>query len=102
MGFVFAFNAFETVLWTVIGLVLLGRSSQADSRIRTVVAGITFLLFAISEVIEMQTGAWWRPIWLLLLKAVCIVTLVCIAVIHFRAVKASKERNRAPGNDPPD
>lgn len=31
-----------------------------------------FLAFGLSDIIESQTGAWWRPWWLLVLKGGCI------------------------------
>lgn len=33
---------------------------------------LAFLAFGISDLVEEGTGAWWRPLWLLLLKSGCI------------------------------
>lgn len=32
------------------------------------------MAFGVSDIIELQTGAWWRPWWLLLLKAACLLS----------------------------
>ncbi|MEO2016686.1 MAG: hypothetical protein ABGZ53_20205 [Fuerstiella sp.] len=92
MDYVFVFNAFETLLWTCIAVVLfLNATRQKEARGRSTLAALTFLIFAGSEIIEMQTGAWWRPWWLLVWKAVCIVTLVAVAVYHYRCGRAAAE-----------
>ena len=58
MDYVFVFNAFETVLWTVIAIVLLGRAiSQTELRRRTLLSAFVFIAFAATEVVEMKTGA---------------------------------------------
>lgn len=105
MDFVYLFNGFELILWTTIGLFLLSGRLRSQSRIREVTAGITFLAFAISEAIEMQTGAWWKPVGLLALKAGCIVTLATIGVIHHRATRtpdSDSDKIRADEDGPHD
>lgn len=46
---------------------------------------VAFWVFAISEVVETQTGAWWKPWWLAVWKGVCIAVLVTLGVQHYRA-----------------
>jgi len=76
-----AYNAFEVALWTVLGVVVAIRHRRSKSRLRRVAALATGLLFlfAVSDVIEMQTGAWWRPWPLLVLKGACLVGLASCA-----------------------
>ena len=91
MDYVFAFNAFEASLWTVFGIILLFRATrQPQSRGRFLLAAAGFAAFAGSELMEMHTGAWWRPWWLLAWKATCIALLVSIGVHHFRRAAASR------------
>ena len=57
-------NYIEAALWAVIGLVFLVVSMRRGGRRRvTALAAVTFLLFGGSDVVEVQTGAWWRPWW---------------------------------------
>ncbi len=92
MDYVFVFNAIETLLWTLIAVVLLVNAAiQKKIRGRLSLASLTFLLFAGSDIMEMQTGAWWRPWWLLVWKAACIAALVALAVYHYRCGRASAD-----------
>jgi hypothetical protein len=72
------FNACEAVLWLAMAVVVAFRYWQAKVRTRRIAQGTTVFLalFAVSDLIEMHTGAWWRPPGLLVLKAVCVVGLV--------------------------
>ena len=38
-----------------------------------------FALFGISDLVEMQTGGWWKPWWLLLLKGLCVLGIAMFA-----------------------
>jgi len=73
-----AYNAFEAALWAMLAVVVAIRYRHAVAGLRRVaaIASVLLVLFAISDVIEMQTGAWWRPWPLLLLKGICLVGLI--------------------------
>lgn len=85
-----AFNYIESGLWFLLAVIVLGamvrggRSSAYFSVM--VVAFFSFVAFGISDIIEAHTGAWWRPIWLLGLKAVCVVVLVG-CYIRYKQIK---------------
>ena len=49
---------------------------------------IAFFFFGISDVIEARTGAWWRPLWLLVLKGACVIVLL----VGFRNYYRIKKR----------
>ena len=68
------FNSFEIALWSTIGVALLITSRKAPIKLKKLarLSACAFLAFAISDYIEIQTGAWWKPWWLLCLKAACI------------------------------
>ncbi len=72
-------NLCEAGLWLVFALILAGKGWRAQGRLRRVFIRLAagFLVFSVSDVIESHTGAWWRPPWLLLIKA------VCVAVFYF-------------------
>jgi len=53
-----------------------------------------FFCFALSDFIEIQTGAWWDPWWLLLLKGSCL-GVMGVAFIRYRSMKRVDEGERA-------
>ncbi|MCA8996952.1 MAG: hypothetical protein KDA80_08200 [Planctomycetaceae bacterium] len=67
------FNACEGILWIALALIFgCGRITGLRPPLRIQFA-VSLLLFSLSEWIEIQTGAWWRPWWLAFLKGTCIV-----------------------------
>lgn len=71
-------NALEAGLWAIIACGFAWqaiRSAESSTRKRCVIAASAFLVFGVSDAIEISTGAWWRPWWLLLMKAACVFTL---------------------------
>lgn len=72
------YNALEVLLWSGFGLEILRRSSRAprSQRPRRIIAGVAFLAFALTDAVEIHTGAWWTPWWLPVWKGLCIATLL--------------------------
>jgi len=70
-------NYIEGVFWTIVGIVLViaGKRANRTYRVLSIVASSVLIVFGISDFVEAQTGAWWRPLWLLVWKASCIVVL---------------------------
>ncbi len=70
-------NYIEGVFWTIVGIVLAIAGQRANSAYRglSIAASGTFVVFGLSDFVEAQTGAWWRPLWLLGWKALCLVVL---------------------------
>lgn len=79
MNFAAIFNYVEAVLWFVIALTVFLKSRAATHELRTlaVIVSVSFALFGVSDLVEASTGAWWRPLWLLGLKAFCVLSFVC-------------------------
>jgi len=50
------------------------------------------LLFGISDLVEVQTGAWWDPWWLFTLKAFCVVIFLAHCIQHQRKSRHNKKR----------
>lgn len=95
MDAVARFNLFEAIFWFVMSLVLLLCGVYRE----VIVAGqkkififlsVTLLLFGITDLIEMKTGHWSRPPWLLLLNGVCIVAIFIGIVIIYMRKRANK------------
>jgi hypothetical protein len=68
------FNYAEAGLWFVIALVLAARLRMR--RPWRWLVPVAFGCFGVSDLIEVQTGAWWEPWWLFVLKAVCVVVFL--------------------------
>ncbi len=67
-------NYIEAGFWSSFGVVAtLGLWRQARRLTPfSLIAGSVLILFGLSDLVEARTGAWWRPWWLLLWKAVCL------------------------------
>ena len=83
-------NWTEVFLWPTIGLGCFFASIKKGADRKTLwIVGTAFILFGLSDYIELQTGAWWKPIGLLLLKAGCIAVFAFFGWRHYRATKAN-------------
>jgi hypothetical protein len=73
-------NHIEAGFWALVGLAFLchGVIRGGPSRMRRLAAGILFILFGGSDVVEAGTGAWWRPWWLLAWKGACLLGLLLL------------------------
>lgn len=73
------FNLIEGVVWCLIALVLFHRylffSVEAKYKKLLWQASLVFLLFGISDFIEIKTGSWWNPPSLFALKAACVLAM---------------------------
>lgn len=89
------FNACEALFWAGLAGFVAWRYRHAERPVRRLsrVATVFLVLFAGSDVIEIQTGAWWRPIWLLLLKALCLCGLLACG---WRAIRQHRSTARSP------
>lgn len=91
MDYVYWFNVFEATLWTILGIFSCVKAVKIHSRRLPLSGmGLLFFLFAGSEVVETQTGAWWNPWWLAVWKGLCIAGLVILGVNQYRWEKTTK------------
>jgi hypothetical protein len=72
------FNYAEAAFWWAFALVFLVRAFTGERlwRRNQLILAIAFGGFGLSDWIEVGTGAWWRPWWLLALKAACLLIIV--------------------------
>jgi len=88
------FNLYEAILWFVIAVVLFATAifdkSKSLYKTNLYVSAALFFAFGISDLIEIQTGAWWHPIGLLVLKGACIVGLVFCFIKYLQIQKNNK------------
>lgn len=101
MDFATTFNSLEAVFWLVFGVVLLCRRPViSGQRPLQLVAGVFLVLFGISDVVEVWSGAWWRPWWLLVWKGTCVVTLLVCLVRFLRARRCANMDRRLERDGP--
>ena len=77
------YNYVEVGLWPTIGVVVavMALRKKGPSKARGLVAAVALFAFGASDWAENATGGeWWRPWWLLLWKAACVVTLLALAI----------------------
>jgi hypothetical protein len=88
-------NYAEAGLWTIIGLVLLFASLRLTGQPRrhSLIAAATFISFGASDLVEVQSGAWWRPWWLLIWKASCLAVFGWLLVAQARRRRDSQNDN---------
>ena len=69
-------NLIEAGFWIVLGFaaMLWPRAGREQRRIGRFI-GLWLIIFGLSDLVEMSTGAWYRPWWLLVWKALCLLML---------------------------
>jgi len=97
------FNIFEAGLWATFALltaVFGGRVRGITTRLRTLLSAF-FLAFGTSDLIELSTGAWWRPPGLLVFKGVCLFGIVgsCLSLRRNQRLAAVSSRAGTAGTD---
>ncbi|MEZ6083758.1 MAG: hypothetical protein R3E58_07400 [Phycisphaerae bacterium] len=76
-------NFVEAGIWISIGIAFACFAlTKSPFHKRAFAAAIVFVLFGVSDVVETQTGAWWRPWWLLCWKGLCILSMLMLYVRH--------------------
>jgi hypothetical protein len=79
------FNVFEVVLWSVLGLaILFWRALPMHWMSWNLPLACALFGFALSDYIEIQTGAWWQPWWLFPFKACCFLSMIYFMVLYYR------------------
>jgi hypothetical protein len=81
------FNQIEAALWFTIALSLaIWLRMQRPWRW---LLPLAFGVFGVSDLIEAQTGAWWDPWWLLVMKAAC----VLVFLLAFRQRRRQEKKH---------
>lgn len=78
-------NLAEGILWISIACVFLVRLHRLQqNRDLAITCSIAFALFGVSDLIEISTRAWYQPLPLFILKAVCVVSFITVYIIYRR------------------
>ncbi len=88
-------NYAEAGLWAIIGLALLfaGMTLTEQPRRDAFIAAATFMAFGASDLVEVRSGAWWSPWWLLIWKA------SCLAVFGWLLIGRARRRRKSKNGD---
>ncbi len=85
-------NKIECVIWAIIALGFLVRtfSLQDYRRNLAYICAISFFLFGLSDLAEVTTGAWYKPWWLLVWKAACVIVFTACFYFYLKCKKEIK------------
>jgi hypothetical protein len=80
------FNIIEAAFWLFLGMVFvrLGLKANGRKQRRCYLAALLFMLFAGTDIVELWTGAWWKPWWLFVWNGSCLVAFVLLAGSYWR------------------
>jgi hypothetical protein len=84
-------NLIEAAVWFVVSALFTVKMIRVGGRLRLafLLLTVAFLFFGMSDLIESETGAWWRPPWLLALKAICVASIVFGFTTYYRVRRQS-------------
>ncbi|MBI9016487.1 MAG: hypothetical protein JEZ07_04410 [Phycisphaerae bacterium] len=80
-----SYNLIEAFIWFGFGgfCMFKLRKTVAALKFNQMMLAIGFVAFGISDLVEIRTGSWWHPWWMLLWKATCLIVIgSCIWKIH--------------------
>jgi len=79
-------NYIEAFFWFcfAIGFAVNAGKTSGKTRINRLITTIIFLLFGGSDIVEVQTGAWWSPWWLFVWKASCVLSMAILFWVYLR------------------
>jgi hypothetical protein len=80
------FNSLEMYIWFVVGVMFFANGFRRSNRYKklTFLLSATYIAFGLSDGVEVNTGAWWQPWWLLLWKVLCVIVFTVSATYYFR------------------
>jgi hypothetical protein len=82
-------NFIEAGVWFLLSVVLFLYALRSEKRVRPTlfILVVTLAVFGGSDLVEARTGAWWKPWWLFVWKAVCVIALLFGFLRHYRERK---------------
>ena len=70
------------------GQALSGMTKKRSTKAYGILLAIILILFGISDFVEMATGAWWQPWWLLAWKGLCVAVGIILIIFIFNERKS--------------
>jgi hypothetical protein len=78
-SFIYA-NYAEACLWAAMAVIVIIKLRTPSG----IILAMALLLFGLSDVVETRTGAWFRPWWLFVWKALCVLAILISGIIAWR------------------
>jgi hypothetical protein len=87
------FNSIEMFIWLIVGIAFFASRFRRSNRYKklTLLLSVTFIAFGLSDGLEVKTGAWWQPWWLLLWKVLCIIIFALSLIYYILNEQRSKK-----------
>jgi len=84
-------NLIEAGVWFLLAIILFVHTLRSEKRLwpTLFVLVVTLAIFGASDLVESRTGAWWKPWWLFVWKAACVIVLL-FGFLHYYRVQKSK------------
>lgn len=82
-------NGAEIFVWITIAAIIGRRAWSSGARLDWL-AALGFFAFGISDAVEISTGAWWKPWWLLIWKIACV---AIIAQFFWRELREHRRKS---------
>ena len=94
-------NLIEAGVWFVLALALFVHALRVEQRVRPTLflIVVTLAVFGGSDLVEARTGAWWKPWWLFVWKALCVIALLLGFLRYFRIQKSKRLMDADENND---
>lgn len=82
-------NLIEAGVWFVLALVLFFYAFRRERGLRSTFwfLAVVIVAFGFSDLVEARTGAWWKPWWLFVWKASCVLLMLAGAWRYRRLTK---------------
>ena len=79
-------NYIEALIWFMFAIVFAVNAGKTSgrTRINRLITTLIFLLFGGSDIVEVQTGAWWSPWWLFVWKVSCGLSMMILFWLYLR------------------
>lgn len=79
-------NYVEAGVWFLLAAALFIFTFRQKKELRATLLSLsaTLAIFGASDLVEAQTGAWWKPWWLFVWKALCVLALLIGFVRYYR------------------
>ena len=85
-----SFNFYEAFIWFfVAGISLVYAVTKNDPLQRRLFlfSVPVWVAFGISDFVEIQTGGWWKPWWMLAWKGVCLISIIVLYSCYYKRSK---------------
>jgi phosphotransferase system glucose/maltose/N-acetylglucosamine-specific IIC component len=76
------FNFIEGIFWITVGVLVFIYSFKAKVLVHNIyyIGSVLLIVFVLSDFVEIHSGAWWRPWWLLIWKGVCLAGFAVLGI----------------------